>query len=158
MTTFINKYKTKYPDFVFSNTSCKSNRIIDIPQIDPTKLDKIEDTQFFLKNHNYVNVRNNDGSIKAFSGVCNPKLLDKCDSDNNPGICSPSIYNDSYKILIDTKEQDSLSSYQTFLHDNPEPTFNKLPSDHPIINDEHFANLYCESGKLTEKENEFRCL
>ena len=153
--TYVNKFNTKYPDYKNMNTHCKSHSTNDVAVVNPTSLDQIEDTSFFLQKHNYVNGKNYDGSPKFFSGVCNPKLLDKCTHTSNAGICNNLQYGFSNKILLDYNEPNS-TNYKTILTTKTYD-IQKLPSNSIIINNPDFARLYCESGVLKQEDGVFMC-
>ena len=154
--TYVNKFNTKYPDYKNMNTQCRSHSTNDVTVVNPTSLDQIEDTSFFLQKHNYVNGKNYDGSPKFFSGVCNPKLLDKCAHTSNAGICNNLQYRNSSKILLDYNEPNNNTNYKTFLNMKTYD-IHKLPSDSIIIDNPNFARLYCESGELKQEDGVFMC-
>ena len=99
---FVNKYKTKYPDYETKSNPCTASKDFHTFKVPPKLLDQIEDTDFWNRSYNYTNIVNENGKTIGVKGVCNPLLINNCDNPKNDheGICDVGDYINTKKYFI----------------------------------------------------------
>lgn len=143
-----------------------------------------DNTDFWNTPFDYDNLVDENGNILKLVGVCNPLLFNNCDNvtekDIQPmnGVCKGysreeninidhNIKNSSYKkinffnnnlFLDDTSDSQSYKEEKvTFTKDlSYKLPKNSLISD-SIIDKNQFSRLYCKSGKMIQKDEQFFC-
>lgn len=173
----VNKILIKTKMFVKSNRQIEELDFYNNPYI-------YDNTEFWNVPYDYDNIVDEDGNILKLVGVCNPLLFDNCNNiiegDENPmnGICrgqlrnvniniDHNVKNSNYKNVNDLNNNlflDNSVSTRLYKQDNNDFNINnsyKLPKG-SVINDSikdkfSFANSYCQSSKMIEKDNKFYC-
>ena len=103
---FVNKYKTKYPDYETQSNPCTASTDLHTFKVQPKLMDQIEDTDFWNRSYNYTNIVNDDGKTIGLKGVCNPLLINNCENSQNDldGICDVNNYINTKKYFISYKK------------------------------------------------------
>ena len=103
---FVNKYKTKYPNYHNHDNFCTASTDFHTFKVQPKLLDQIEDVDFWNRSYNYTNIVNDDGQTIGLKGVCNPLLINNCEKPGNDidGICNIANYINTKKYFLSYKK------------------------------------------------------
>jgi len=175
MSSYVDNLKINNLYYTNNDTKCKQLVLsVDKPNRTLIPLDKennpfkYDDSNFWNNYFDYNNKVNDIGEKVFYSGVCNPLLLNSCESinekDNVPmnGICfTKNLNKNKFYFNIDTDK-----SIENNYKNNSEKEFminnsHKLNSNHKILdsinNKEIFAKKYCKTGEFIVKDNEYYC-
>lgn len=122
-----------------------------------------DDINFFNQPINYDTLRDEQGQVQTYMGVCNPKLLHYCnnvkvkDQSQMTGICTPNNYTHDNQFYLSNLNLNGYELYKT----NYNFTAKKLSSGYIIpetLDSSLFASKYCETGQFKTENDQNMCL
>lgn len=104
--SYVNKYKTKYPTYKTTNKPCQASTDFHTFKVSNKMMDQIEDIDFWNRSYNYTNIVTNNGETIGLKGVCNPLLINNCEKigNDNVGICDTNNYLNTKDYFLNYKK------------------------------------------------------